>query len=115
MVGSISFDTRLRDQFGRLRGLTDDWDGQGAMAPKSEAIAEAERWLTLLIQQRWPEPARVYSLSTGEVVAEWDHGTDHFEIEFSGTGRVSWMSSGSAMPTVHGLLPQVDTTYTSLA
>lgn len=102
MAGEVSSDLRLREQFTRLSELKEDWDGQGAQAPASETLDAAERFLVKLADQHWPIPARVYSLPTGEVVAEWDQAAAHFEIEIAGTGSVSWMSSGPNKQSVHG-------------
>ena len=68
---------RLADELLKIRGLGEDWDGQGAEAP-SPALVD---WATSLAQS-FPVPAdRVVAGVDGTVLFEWYLPTGYLEVE----------------------------------
>jgi hypothetical protein len=94
--------------FASVRNLTEDWDGAGAVRPSAATLSAAEHLIGALLDRGWPAPQRVYAFSTGEVLVEWDDNAVHFELEFAGPDRLTWMRSAPFEPTVHGASWNVD-------
>src|SRR5437660_968793 len=62
----------LLDELHRLRGLDEDWDGQGAEAPQIANVDYAMAWLRQMRRQtRAFPPSRVAPGVAGEIVIEW--------------------------------------------
>ncbi len=79
-------DRKLR----RLRTLGDDWDGHGAAAPASEALARSHQFLVTL--ETWPRHVPrpdVMASTEGGVLVEWDADGVEVIIEFPVRGCVS--------------------------
>lgn len=63
-------------KFDRLKYFTDNWDGRGSVAPRSESIAIAERSLRQFVRgatdagHKWMSP-HVSSSEDGTAVLEW--------------------------------------------
>ena len=88
----------------RLRGLENDWDGEGAAAIDAGSILAAEGILAQ-IQSNWFElpPSRVDALANGGVLVIWNgEDSGYFEAEISSPTRVAVMY----MPK-HGLPQQL--------
>jgi len=84
-----------------LRFLSDDWDGEGALAPRPEIIAVAVGLLRGLMEQNWRPPSQVAPSPTGGVIVGWRHGSDYFEAEIDGPDIVEWMSLREGEPARH--------------
>jgi hypothetical protein len=95
-------DRPISEVLADVRSLSDDWDGAGAVAPGADMLAESDRVLKQLADQKWPSPHRIFALSSGEVVLEWDNGPGHFEIEVAGLNKLSWMRTTPGLTPVHG-------------
>jgi len=87
----------------RIRSLRDDWDGEGANAPKPEVVDSVEDLFGLLRRnQSLPPPSRVVASSTGSVIIEWQmEGGVYFEAECSEPYRIEWMLETPNEGTVH--------------
>lgn len=85
--------------------LTDDWDGEGAIAPKPLLILKA---MSLLIElhdagDRAP-PSRVGACPMGGILFEWQtRGTDYLEVEITPAGAIEWMEERKDKPVRHGV------------
>jgi len=115
MAPTEYFKLPITEQLAWLREREDDWDGQGAVRPNEASLAQAAHHLENLAREECPPPARVYALSTGEVVAEWDNGPVHFEIEFAGAEKLAWMRSGPDRQSVHGSTWDVSAAFELIA
>ncbi len=74
----------------RLRMLGDDWDGHGAAAPASEALARSHEFLVTL--ETWPRHVPrpdVMVSKEGGVLVEWDADGVEVIIEFPPRGCVN--------------------------
>lgn len=77
----------------RLRGLENDWDGEGAAAVDVGNIFAAEGILAQ-VQSSWFElpPSRVDALANGGVLVIWNgENSGYFEAEISSPARVAVM------------------------
>lgn len=91
--------------------LTDDWDGQGAIAPKPSLILKA---LSLLIElhdahesnepihRLLPPPSRVGACPMGGILFEWQTGMKYLEVEITPAGALEWMEERKGQPVRHG-------------
>jgi hypothetical protein len=75
-----SWGTRL-SELRALRGLEDDWDGQGAKAPPVELVDSALELALLLRRRGVNAPCRVVPGVNGAVILEWQGGGAYCEIE----------------------------------
>jgi hypothetical protein len=75
------------DELLALRGLEDDWDGQGAMSPDAAivdtALAVALDFRSTIV----PPAARVVAGVNGTVFFEWFSPTKYLEIEVTTPGQ----------------------------
>jgi hypothetical protein len=87
----------------RIRSLRDDWDGEGAEAPRPEVVDSVEDLLELLRRnQSLPPPSRVVASPNGSVIIEWQmEGGAYREAECSEPYRAEWMLEVPNRPTTH--------------
>lgn len=91
------------DELLRVRALGDDWDGQGAAAPRPDVVDSALRWiLEMRANPRAVLPARVVPGVDGGIVLEWQAGASRLEVEISRPDRVEWMRTVPGQGTEHG-------------
>jgi hypothetical protein len=76
------------DELLALRGLEDDWDGQGAQAPEPALVDTALSVATDFRAERMPPAARAVAGVNGTVVLEWYSPTTYLEIEVTAPGQV---------------------------
>ena len=84
-----------------IGSLQDDWDGEGAEAPKSELVASA---ITLLdfIQNTLPPPTRITPSQTGNIVFEWQFEDNiYLEVEIVDPFHIECMLEVPFQPTQH--------------
>lgn len=83
-----------------FRGLTDNWDGQGAAAPSSGVIDTA---LTLARLFFGPWPASVTATPAGSILFAGERdGGGYGELEVAEPGRAEWMSVDLDWTAHHG-------------
>ena len=86
----------------RVAELADDWDGEGAMAPKPPIVANARQTLEHLQELDLLTPSRIAAGPNGAIVIEWQHPSGYFEIEVAGSERIEWMMIRPHSVPVHG-------------
>lgn len=93
--------TELIQELVDIQSLQDNWDGEGAEAPKSELVDSA---ITLLgfIQNTLPPPTRISASQTGNIVLDWQfEDNTYLEAEIVGPLHVEWMLEVPFQPTQH--------------
>jgi hypothetical protein len=79
--------------------LSENWDGEGARAPSSTAIASALRMLaatpTIL------EAPKPMVIASGEVALYWDYGDTYAEIGFEENGKYYAYAESPGFEPVH--------------
>ena len=94
-----AWDRTLNDLL-RLRGLEDNWDGQGATAPNPANVDAATAWIQQM--RRWERalpPARVVPGVLGEVHVVWQREAVYLDAEISDPHQVEWLLSLPGEPT----------------
>ena len=84
-----------------IQSLQDNWDGEGAEAPKSELV---DSTITLLrfIQNTLPPPTRITPSQTGNIVLEWQFEDNiYLEAEIVDPFHIEWMLEVPFQPTQH--------------
>jgi hypothetical protein len=84
-----------------LRGLTDDWDGQGAVAPAVAILDGAEALAHSLRQEGAIAPSWVVAGPDGEIVFDWQSPGLYLEAEVSKPDLVEWMLVIGENPSQH--------------
>jgi hypothetical protein len=83
----------------RLRGLADDWDGQGARAPEVANLDQAAAWISEMCQWRHAlPPSRVSPGTLGEVILDWRDESFHLVAEIDNSGQVDWLLNMPGQP-----------------
>lgn len=87
----------------RLRSLRDNWDGEGAEAPRPEVVDSIEVLFgSLRSAGSWPPPSRIDASPNGSVIIEWQIERDtYLEAECSEPYRAEWMLEVPNKPTTH--------------
>jgi hypothetical protein len=87
-----------------LRSLEEDWDGEGANAPRSENVDRALMFLNLLrhISPEMAPPTVVPGL-TGEVILKWTKGASSLHAEICRPDRFEWMLIDSSGKATHAV------------
>jgi hypothetical protein len=76
----------------KLRGLSDDWDGQGARAPEVANLDQTAAWIGEM--QHWRHavpPTSVFPGTLGEVILEWRGESFHLVAEIANSTQVDWL------------------------
>jgi hypothetical protein len=87
------------EELERMRGLENDWDGQGALALDPANVDQAIAWVREM--RRWHKalpPTRVLPGTLGEVVLEWRGEAMHLAAEISTSARVEWLLNVPGQP-----------------
>lgn len=85
-----------------MRQLHDDWDGEGAEAPRRSVVDSVVNLLSQLRAEGMPVPSRAVVSPGGSVVLEWQHaGGFYLEAEISEPYRVEWMQKRANGPAEH--------------
>ncbi len=89
---SSTWNDRLAD-LRRLKGLEQDWDGEGAVPVDLPTVTLAEVILSeVRVTSFNTPPSRIDALSDGSILIVWNNGiSGYFEAEISSQGRVSLM------------------------
>ena len=93
--------TELIQELENIQSLHDNWDGEGAEAPKSELIDSA---ITLLgfIQKKLPPPSRITPTQNGGIVLDWQFENNiYLEAEIADPCLVEWMLEIPFQQTQH--------------
>ena len=87
------------DELLRLRGLEDDWDGEGAVAPLASIVDGAITLASWMKSEAWSIPARISASVNGAVVFEWYAPVGYIEIEVlsPAEAEVHWIPDGSSV------------------
>ena len=83
---------RILNELLRLRGLENDWDGQGILALACENVDAALRWMTEM--RRWRQalpPCCAVPGTAGEVVFEWRGDAFQLAAEISNSEKIEWL------------------------
>jgi hypothetical protein len=96
---------RVLERVQSFAGLTDDWDGEGSIAPSRELVKTAVDLANRLRHQQMPPPSRVAAGPDGTVLLEWQQqgqgGVIYFEIEVCAPGVAESMLVIPGQPTRH--------------
>lgn len=83
---------QARNSVEKLRGLKDDWDGQGARAPEIANLDRAAAWVSDMRHwRRALPPTRVSPGTLGEVIFEWRGESFHLIAEIANSTHVDWL------------------------
>ena len=84
----------VKEQFARLQGYEEDWDGYGAEPIRRDVVRFAEEILPQFMRHLTPPPI-VTPMSHGGVMLEWNEAEVELEIEIEAPGRI-WFSAEAA-------------------
>jgi len=87
-----------------FRSLGNDWDGEGALAPKPEVVNTAIDFVRLLKRNEQFyqfAPTQLSIDPTGAIIFEWRVGSVYADAEISGPRTVEWMISTVGLKTRH--------------
>jgi len=73
--------------------MDDNWDGEGADAPKFEIIKTAYQLLISMQNQNQPSPTQISATLTGGIVVYWRLDDVHIEAEINEPNIVEWMQT----------------------
>lgn len=93
----------LIQELEHIRLFQDNWDGEGAEAPKTELVDSAIDLLGSLQSQRTlPPPTRMAASPAGDIILEWqlEHSV-YLEAEIVEPFHVEWMLELPFRPTQH--------------
>lgn len=76
-----------------LYKLDDNWDGEGADAPKFEIIKTAYQLLISMQNQDQPVPTQISATLTGGIVVYWRNDDVYIEAEINEPNLVEWMQT----------------------
>lgn len=90
------------DSLSRIAMLDDNWDGEGALAPKAAAL----RGAILFLQQIYrtstnTAPTRIVPDSDGAIIFEWQTPDVYIEARIENGDDVEWMIVPSAGSVIH--------------
>lgn len=85
-----------------MRTLTDDWDGDGATAPRAGVIETARELLGYLRAIPLPCPMTTGTGPTGSILLVWERSGRYFEIEIVAPGQAEWFRSEPGAPPAGG-------------
>ena len=94
---------KLSQELEDIRALPDNWDGEGAEAPKAELVDSVIDLLGSLQSQRTlPPPTRMAASPVGNIILEWqfEHSA-YLEAEIVEPFHVEWMLELPFLPTQH--------------
>jgi len=94
-VGWLESINRLDSFF----SLTDDWDGNGSIAPNRELIEMAKNLAKELMESSYPSPARVQAGANGTISFEFYEG-DLTEIEIVSAREAQQYEAGKLVKTI---------------
>lgn len=76
----------------RLASLKENWDGEGANAPKGSAIFNASLFLTDLARHTdVPAPTEIAPIENGDILIIWRAGDSYWEAEVSDANEIPLM------------------------
>jgi len=93
----------LIQELEHIRSFQDNWDGEGAEAPKTDLVDSAVDLLGSLQSQRtFPPPTRIAASPAGHIILEWqfEHNV-YLEAEIVEPFHVEWMLGQPLHPTQH--------------
>ncbi len=95
--------TGLIQELEDIQSLQDNWDGEGAEAPKAELVDSAIDLLGFLqSQQTLPPPTRMAASPAGNIILEWQFEQNvYLEAEIVEPFHVEWMLELPIHPTQH--------------
>jgi hypothetical protein len=83
---------QVLDRVEKLRGLSDDWDGQGARAPEIANLDQTAAWICKMRHWRHAlPPTWVLPGTLGEVILEWRGESFHLIAEIANPMQVDWL------------------------
>ena len=73
------------DELLEIRGIADNWDGEGALAPSPELVDNA---IEFLVQRKCPvPPSRITPVNDGRITLEWDQDGSYVSLSFEAPYR----------------------------
>src|SRR5262245_9508363 len=94
--------SRAAQELESLFSLSDNWDGEGAVAPAAALVSSSLELGTILEEAGVEPPARVVAGPLGEILFEWQQGTKkYFEVELESPYQGSWMMVLPGIPARH--------------
>lgn len=91
----------LVDRLYSFRLLGDDWDGDGALAPRMEVVATAVGLIRGLKAGRFSPASHASVSPAGGIVIEWRSESEYIEAEIETPGLIEWMCMRPGLPTSH--------------
>ena len=109
-LGADFFDARwggIVDELLRIRTLTDDWDGEGSVAPDAVLVDCALKIATGFKQAHLRSADRVHAGVNGTVFFEWHLADGYQEVEvFDGCrAELRWLANGANESEIFELSP----------
>ena len=109
-LGADSFDARwggVVDELLRIRTLTDDWDGEGSIAPEAMLVDRALKIATCFKQAHCRSADRVHAGVNGTVFFEWHLADGYQEVEVLDGYRAEsrWLANGANESEIFELVP----------
>jgi len=90
------------ESLNRLHELKDDWDGDGAIAPRNDLLSSAKALLLGMRKNGWVAPTGVAAGPNGTVLIDWQNEKNYFEVEVVAPFQAEWMASIPGKPPEHG-------------
>jgi hypothetical protein len=85
-----------------MRHLGDDWDGEGADAPRASVVDSVLHLVSQLRERGMAAPSRAVVSPNGAIVLEWQGpGGVYVEAQISVPYRVEWMRKRADRPAEH--------------
>lgn len=86
-----------------LRELEDDWDGNGAKAPKDAVVKSAIEWAHYLLKFNQSPPSSIMVGPNGTILFNWQDENGHFDAEMTRPNYLEWMHNVPGRPARHGV------------
>lgn len=104
---SNSWDSTL-DALRTIGNLTDDWDGNGAIAPAYGIVETAIAWAHHVAAKNFIPPSSVVAGPNGTILFNWQDENGFVDVEVTRPNYLEWMQIVPGRPTQHGVLDLVN-------
>lgn len=99
LIDRAEFGRKAAAEIMSYAAFQDNWDHEGAVAPRTDAIVDALRMLEDTPAEAGPPKAML--LASGDIALYWDRGDTYAEIGFGGRGTYYAYARGPGRDPVH--------------